>query len=220
MRRVVIPELLDSDNGTQQEIREGLSDLRNINRWFGGVQTTQRLIEQVAASSGQKSLSLLEVASGTGDVPLLARDRLVKSGITLKVTLLDRARSHLNGYRPSVASDALSLPFSDASFDIVSCCLFTHHLEQNEMFIFVRESLRVCRTALLINDLRRSALHLVLVYAGMPLFRSRLTRHDAPASARRAYTAAEIMEMAKRGGARRVDMFPSYLFRMGVIAWK
>src|SRR5947199_5866128 len=36
----------------------------------------------------------------------------------------------------------------------------------------------------LINDLVRSWLHLAFVYTGMPLYRSRLTRHDAPASVR------------------------------------
>ena len=56
----------------------------------------------------------------------------------------------------------------------------------------MNEGLRVCRVAVLINDLVRDGLHLSLVYAGLPLYRSRLTRHDAPASVRQAYTPAEM----------------------------
>jgi hypothetical protein len=69
----------------------------------------------------------------------------------------------------------------------------------------------------LINELRRSWIHLGLVYAGMPLF-SRITRHDAPASVKKAYTAAEMREMVSDG--HRYELRKFYLCRMGVIVWK
>lgn len=219
MRRVVIPELLDADDGTPEEIRAAISDLRNINRWFGGVKTTRQLIETVVRASGAHNLSVLEVASGSGYVPLAVQSACAKS-TKLTLTFLDRAASHLNGYRPSVAGEALSLPFSDRSFDVVSCCLFAHHLQEDELVTFGREAMRVCRMALVINDLRRSALHLAVAYAGLPLFRSRLTRHDAPVSVRRAYTLPEMVHTLSRVGAWPISVFRSYLFRMGVILWK
>ena len=40
MRRVLVPELLDSDAGTEFEVQTALADLRRINRWFGGTSTT------------------------------------------------------------------------------------------------------------------------------------------------------------------------------------
>ncbi|HEY6937002.1 MAG TPA: methyltransferase domain-containing protein, partial [Terriglobales bacterium] len=115
---------------------------------------------------------------------------------------------------------ARALPFADASFDLVGSNLFVHHLEPEELIHFVREGLRVCRRAVLINDLIRHPLHLFLVYAGMPLYRSRLTRHDAPASVRRAFTVEEMRAMLSRAGAARLDFSRHYLFRMGVIIWK
>ena len=36
MRRVVVPELLDSDAGTPREVEGSLADLRMVNRFFGG----------------------------------------------------------------------------------------------------------------------------------------------------------------------------------------
>jgi ubiquinone/menaquinone biosynthesis C-methylase UbiE len=220
MRRVVIPELLDTDSGTSAEVRGSLRDLRFFNSYFGGISSTTRLIEQVALKTGTRSLSLLEVAAGTGYVAARTRSRLRRHGIEVNTTLLDRSRAHLNGSELSVVADAQALPFADASFDLACSNLFVHHLEPEELIQFVREALRVCRRAVLINDLIRHPLHLFLVYAGLPLYRSRLTRHDAPASVRRAYTVEEMRTMLARAGAARLDFSRHYMFRMGVIIWK
>lgn len=224
MKRLAIPEWFDTDSGTPAEIADSLSDLRRINRRFGGNATTQSLVESVIQGVKIQSLSLLEVAAGAGAVPEEARAALQRSGIRLDVTLLDRAPSHLGNCSRketwAVAGDALALPFMDASFDVVSCCLFAHHLAPQDLIQFVNEGLRVCRRAVLINDLVRHPLHLALVYAGWPLYRSRLTRHDAPASVRQSYTPAEIRELLQHTEATRIDMQRRFLFRMGVVVWK
>ncbi|HWY56384.1 MAG TPA: methyltransferase domain-containing protein [Terriglobales bacterium] len=223
MRRVVIPELLDTDSGTAAEIATALSDLRHINLWFGGIATTQSMIARAATKAGATSLSLLEVAAGNGYVPQSASTRMQRSGIRLQVTLLDRAQSHLNrsgNGTSAVAGDALALPFADGSFDLVSCCLFAHHLEPREIVAFVDEGLRVCRTAVIINDVIRDPIHLTLVYLSLPLYLSRFTHHDAPASVRRAYTVEEMYEMLRQTAAAGVEIDRHPLFRMGAIAWK
>jgi hypothetical protein len=220
MKRVVTAELLDTDCGTPAEVAASLGDLRRFNRWLGGIATTEEMIRRVAREINASTVSLLEVAAGSGYVPETVRERLHRQGLKLQVTLLDRAPSHMNGSHRAVAGDALALPFQDASFDLVSCTLFAHHLSPDQLVQFVNEGLRVCRTALLINDLVRRSLHLSLVYAGLPLYRSRITRHDAPASVRQAYTPDEMQALLKRTRASRTEIHRYYLFRMGVIAWK
>lgn len=226
MIRTPTPELLDTDAGTPAEVATSLNDLRRINRWFGGTSTTVDLVRKAAWADGasRANLSLLEIAAGSGYVPRAARDRLSRQGIHLTLTLLDRAASHVgsspaNGDRMVVA-DACKLPFADSSFDLVSSNLFLHHLAPDELVGCVRESLRVCRRAVLVNDLIRHPLHLALVYAGMPLYRSRLTRHDTVASVRQAYTQEEMLALLGQTGAARIEMEAYYLFRMGVIVWK
>lgn len=223
MKRVAIPELLDTDSGTPAEIATSLSDLRRINRWFGGLATTQALIGHVAEKLHARSLSLLEVAAGASELPELACAKLQKRQIEIEVTLLDRAASHFgdrsNGNR-TVVGDALALPFADTSFDVVCCCLFVHHLAPPQVVQFVNEGLRVCRKVVLINDLVRHPLHLALVHSGRPLYRSRLTRHDAPASVRQAYTVEEMLKLLEQTNAARTEMSRHFLFRMGVVIWK
>lgn len=221
MKRRVIAEWLDDDLGTPQGIASSLGDLRHINDWFGGTRTTTSLLRLIAKETGKNELSLLEVGAGLGDVPLSAQRAVEKDGIRLQVTLLDRVWSHLptNG-TPAVAGDAMRLPFRDDTFDVLSCSLFAHHFEPDTLPLVVREALRVCRHAFLINDLIRNRLHLGLVYIGLPLFRSPITWHDAPASVRRAYTLNEMKSILAEVPAQRIDASRHFLFRMGVLIWK
>jgi|SRR5580700_3889425 SAM-dependent methyltransferase len=221
MKREVIAELLDDDLGTPEEVAQSLKDLRHINNWFGGTSTTAKLLRRVAHETDQSELSLLEIGAGLGDVPLEARRALASVGIGLRVTLLDRLWSHLpsNG-TSAVSGDAMRLPFRDGAFDVVSCSLFAHHFEPETLALLAKEAMRVAKRALLINDLIRSRLHLLLVYAGLPLFRSRITWHDAPASVRRAYTIAEMKSLLAGVPAARVEFSRHFLFRMGVLMWK
>jgi ubiquinone/menaquinone biosynthesis C-methylase UbiE len=220
MKRVVIPELLDSDEGTPQEIEGSLADLRLINRNFGGVRTMTCLLRSVAQKQRMNTISWLDVGGASGDVASLSCQRLQPEGISAHPTLLDRNITHMNRQLPAVCGDALELPFADDSFDVVGCSLFAHHLEPDQVTAFAREALRVARHAVLINDLIRSPLHLALIYAGFPLYRSRLTRHDAPASVKRAYTLEEMNKMLREAGAADVETKTYFLLRMGVIAWK
>jgi ubiquinone/menaquinone biosynthesis C-methylase UbiE len=224
MRRVDNPELLDSDDCPAEEVAKSLQDLSSINRRFGGVSTTRALLERVAAESGRKKFSVLEVAAGFGEVPRFAAEQLAAHGIQLELTLLDIKRSHLVSGNRSVVADARELPFPDNSFDLVSCGLFAHHLQPEEVAVFAREAMRVCRCALLINDLVRHPLHLVLVYAAFPLMHSSVSWHDGLVSVRRSYVPREVREMIRsafpNGSALRIEISRHFLFRMGVIAWK
>ncbi len=251
MQRHPTPELLDTDSGTPAEIAASISDLRLINRWFGGISTTCTLIQSVARKTGKTEFTLLEVAAGDGSLMQAVRASLQAHGIRISLTLLDRAPTHLlssnsnhnknlssraqpndsqsesfgSAEGPAFASsalvaDALALPFPDSAFDLVSCSLFVHHLSPEQVAQFARESIRVCRHAVLVNDLIRDPLHLALVYAGSPLYRSRITRHDAPASVRQAYTIEEMRDFFQQAGSESVEIQRHYLYRMGVIAWK
>ena len=218
MRRVVTPELLDAEGWTQPELGTALRDLDHINHWFGGISTMVSMLERVAQQADVQQLSMLDVGGAGGDLARAAAEQLRRKRLRLSIAVADRAATHLDRSLPCVAGDATALPFRDGSFDVVGCSLLAHHLDPEQVKGFAREALRVCRLAVLINDLRRSPAHLALVYAGFPLFRSHLTRNDGPASVRAAYTPEEMRDMlAGLGG---VEIKNRYLYRMAVIVWK
>jgi len=233
MQRIDAPEILDSDACSPGDARAVLEAIGRVNRWFGGIATTQTMVERVARATDMNHFSLLEVAAGLGEVPERARKKLALRGITLDVTLLDIASTHLpcgnpasnhGGRNQGIVADALAVPFADGAFDLVSCNLFAHHLDPRRLKQFVCEGLRVSRQALLINDLVRHPLHLALAYAGYPMIRNRVAWLDGLTSVRRSYTPDEIRSMlgdnsspGKSGG---LEISRHYLFRMGVILWK
>lgn len=220
MKRVVVPELLDSDAGSPEEIKGSLADLRMFNRHFGGIRTTREVLHRIARQRGLRKICWLDVAGATGEVAAFAKQALLDSDIETEAVILDRAITHMNGANASICGDALALPFADGSFDAVGCSLFAHHLGEGEIQRFASEGLRVARHAFFIHDLIRHPLHLALAYAGFPLYRSRVTRHDAPASVRSAYTVEEMRAMLQSAGGQPVEISTYFLFRMGAIAWK
>src|SRR5579864_2378926 len=97
MKRVVVPELLDSDSGTPREVAGSLADLRMFNRRFGGVRAMIALLREVAHERRLNQLDWLDVAGGPGDLAALTQQSLLSLGITLRPVIMDRARSHMNG---------------------------------------------------------------------------------------------------------------------------
>lgn len=222
MKRVVIAELLDDDLGTPDEVRDSLLDLREINQRLGGFTSLRHLIESVARKHHKSSLELLDVAGGTGDV-VSNVSRELADKVQVRATILDRALTHMNGTREKftrIAGDALALPFASGSFDVVSCNLFLHHLEPEQIAVFFNEALRVARLAVIASDIRRNRFHWIAAHLGKVKYRSRLTRHDAPVSIRRAYTIAEARAMARNSKASSFLVRRRYFQRFGLILWK
>ena len=102
--------------------------------------------------------------------------------------------------------------------DIVSCCLFLHHLEPPQIVRYLAEAQRVARVAVVINDLERSAIHYRLAQLNRIIDPSRISRHDGPVSVRRAYTRGELARMLTDTG-RSFHLERAWLYRLGAVLW-
>ena len=237
MERVVENEWLDDDWRTPEEIDLALRAISLVNLRFGGVRLHARLLRQALARVPGETQPripprilprVLEVASGHADVLQAALRQLAIAGTLMpEITLLDRTRHHLPDPHSwpaelspprAVVGDALDLPFPDASVDIISCCLFVHHLEPPEVARFLAEARRVARVAVVINDLERSGLHYRLAQLNRFIDPSPLSRHDGPVSVRRAYTRSELARMLADTGLS-FDLERAWLCRLGAVLW-
>ncbi len=225
MKRVVEEEWLDRDLGSPDEVASALRSIGAVNRLFGGNRTHTLLLRKIAQHSGSRRLHVLEVASGRGQVVAAAARALRRQGLELDVTLLDLNRSHLpQNWPPELAppttleGDALAMPLSNGSVDVVACCLFLHHLSVEQAHCFLHEALRVARIAVLINDLERTSTHALLSKLMSVVDPSRISRHDGPASVRQAYTRQELETLFAETGR---DWYLSrrFLYRLGGVIW-
>ncbi len=216
-------ELLDDDLGTPEEIAGALQSISFVNRWFGGNRVHRLLFEQIL--QGRSHLDVLEIAAGRA-VPLAAASlAFQRRGITLNTTLLDLNRSHLpTAWPPSLPSprliqgNALAIPLPDKSVDVVSSCLFLHHLAPEQAAAVLRESIRVARVAVLVNDLNRTRIHYALARLFSNVDRSRLSAYDGPVSVRQAHSYAELRTMLQATGCR-FTLRRRFLYRLAALLW-
>ncbi len=226
MRRTTSHELLDDDLGIPREIERSLDDLWRINRWLGGVSSNLRMLERFFARAGAHPVKILDV--GAGDTRLAARLRseLLRRGLRAEFVVLDRRITHLANGRPAAAglspvvADVFALPFPAGSFHVVMCNLFFHHFSGAQAQELLRSLAASAREAVLINDLERHLLPYLFIRFAFPFARSRITRHDGPASVRQAYTRAELAALAAEAGFEDVEVERLPLFRLGLTLWK
>ena len=200
-------ELLDQNCGSLAEVRQSLQDIRRINAWLGGTRLTCRAVFELLEKRGVQSARILDVGTGSADIPQTLVERGNRRGYDLKVIALDLSERHLQVAREYVGGmkeielmqgDAFRLPLENQSVDIVVSSLFLHHFRAPQVVQILHEWERVARWGWIANDLVRHPLALAFFRATGPVFaRSYLTRHDGAASIRRAYTTREMRSIVQ-----------------------
>ena len=205
-------ELLDHPTThTSSDVLAGnLRDIRRANRWFGGTRIVlDALAPLLREHDGPEPLSILDLATGSADIPLAISKWAEQEQPAIQIIATDLHPDILAVAGSAAwaggiiveAADARSLSYRDDAFDVVTLSLALHHFEPADAVLVLREMARVGRKALIVSDLERSRLG----YAGAWLFSHLLTtnpmtRNDAPLSVRRAYTRQEALALAHAAG--------------------
>ncbi|MGH9866810.1 MAG: methyltransferase domain-containing protein [Candidatus Polarisedimenticolia bacterium] len=223
-------ELMDVGPYHPGEIVSNLADLRLFNLRFGGIKLMRREVARMLEQAGwPRRVSLLDVATGSADIPAAlvrwAAGRGVElhaQALDIKDDILSEARRYLGNAAPRLSllrGEATRLPCRDGSVDLVICSNFLHHLDEDEMLQALSEMRRVARRGVIAVDLRRGRLSWTLVWILTRLTPNRLTRHDGPLSVRRAYSRGELRAMAARAGMHGAVVRPAGPARMA-LAWQ
>jgi SAM-dependent methyltransferase len=219
--RVYTEELLDGPDQDPAELASSLEQVAQVNRLFGGTRALRWHLSRLGASD---DLRVLDVGTGNGRlVTELIRwarrsgGRWRVTGVDVHPAVIDVARELASPDSIAlVQADALSLPFGDASFDVVCCTLTLHHFDEADAVALVREMGRVARRAVLVNDLERHMLnYLSARVLALTLWRgNRLTRHDGPLSVLRSFTADELHAIGRRAGLQGARVRKHFPFRL------
>lgn len=201
------PELIDGADYSAAELVGSLADIRRVNRWLGGTAALTKHLFPLIRQTGQRRIRLLDVGTGSADIPAVVVEWGRRQGIEIDFVVIDlnemaarEAHNHTSAYPEIkvVQANAMQMPFADQSFDFVLTSLFLHHLDDMQARRVISDFARVARVAFIVNDLHR---HPVAYYAIkiLTLFftRNRLVRHDAAVSVLRGFTENELSELAR-----------------------
>lgn len=200
------PELLDLGNAhySQNEYTSCLRYLQKINVLLGGFRATKRALN----SLDRPPDSILEIGCGGGYL-CQRMHRWFPNASILGVDISDAAIAHAKSHLPDSdrkrvifeEQESKKLKYPDNSFDVVTTMLVCHHMTDDELIFFLQESYRICKKAVVINDLQRHLLAYLSFSCIAPiLFPNRLIWHDGRLSIRRSFRQEDWVLLLEKAG--------------------
>ncbi len=216
--------MMDLPGNPAYLLEKDLSNLKIINSYLGAYRGVLRCLERLVSEKGVSRFSLLDVGTGSGDIPVAIVRWAKRKGISVRIVGLEpnwvtaRVAQRETRDFPEISivgGDGLHPPFSRCSFDFVMASQLLHHFSEEEIVALLRIWSKLARRAILVSDLIRHP----LAYYGIRLLtslftRNVMTRTDAPLSVRRAFTLAEWRALFHRAGIGEFQFFPLFPFRI------
>jgi SAM-dependent methyltransferase len=200
------PELMDRPQPVSPELDADLHNLRQLNRYFGSYRLIQHFLRRWIRP--RTRLRVLDLATGSGDIPRLVVDYARRIGAVVSVDAVDQQPSTLEIAR-RLSADYPEIEFTQGDiltferepYDIVLCSLALHHFSEADAVALLRHCRDLSQRYVLVADLRRGGLATAGVYLlTSVLFREPMTQTDARLSAERAFSFAEFRSLAERAG--------------------
>jgi len=198
-------EMMDRPQPISAELERDLERLRQLNRWFGSYRLILGFMSRWIKPGAR--MRVVDLATGSGDIPRLIVDYGRKIGARIEIDALDQQHATLEvatslsrGYPEISYREGNILEWSsDGSYDLVLCTLALHHFNDEDAVNVLRQCRESSRRFVLVSDLRAGFLLRGGVYLLTTLiFREPMTRFDARLSAERAFSFVEMRKLAHR----------------------
>ena len=199
--------MMDRPQPVSVELERDLKRIRQLNRWFGSYRLILSFMRGWIKPGAR--MRIVDLATGSGDIPRLIVDYARKRGGIVEIDAVDGQSSTLQ-----IAED-LSAEYPEISYcqanildwdntqgyDIALCSLALHHFSNEDAVKVLRRCRELSRKFVLVSDLRRGFLLRTGVdFLTALIFREPMTRFDARLSARRAFSFNEMRDLAVRAG--------------------
>jgi SAM-dependent methyltransferase len=200
-------EMMDRPQPVSSELERDLQRIRQLNRYFGSYSLILKFIGRWIKPQGR--VRVVDLATGSGDIPRVIVDYARKIGTKTEIDALDRQPATLAIAR-KLSADYPEISYIEANileweseeyYDIVLCSLALHHFSDRDAVRVLRRCRELSGKFVLVSDLCRGwvatfGTHLLTSL----IFREPMTRHDARMSAARAFSRQEMSHLARLAG--------------------
>lgn len=222
-RRHRQPELMDDPALDAAEHRRALAGLARINAVSGSAGVLWPALRKLATDLN-RPIRVLDIATGSGDVPLALHHRAKLEKLPITFAGCDLSPVAIEVANRSPAADFFTLDVLNdplpRGYDAFTCSLFLHHLDEPDAVALLRKMRAANPRLILVNDLERSRFNYLAVWAASRLFsRSRVVHVDGPLSIEGAFTVAEMRTMADAAGLTGATVRAKFPCRLLVDWW-
>jgi 2-polyprenyl-3-methyl-5-hydroxy-6-metoxy-1,4-benzoquinol methylase len=220
-QRKLEPEVMDDPALDVAALGSALQGLKTINFLSASAATVWQPLAQFARRTGKTQLRVLDVATGSGDIPIALWQKAKRAGLLLDLRAVDFNANSIEFGRCAAERVGAQVQFEHVDVlrdglphdqDVIISSLFFHHLDETAAVQLLRKMADATDHLLLINDLRRHWLGLGLAHvASRLLTTSPVVRVDAIRSVKAAFTIPEMRTLANAAGldsARIVRSWP------------
>jgi len=198
-------ELMDRPQPVSAELERDLENIRQLNRWFGSYALISMFLSRWIKPGSR--LRIVDLATGSGDIPRLIAEYSRKVGAELRIDALDRQSATLE------IAKKLSVRYPEITFvegnvlewdpaepyDLVLCTMALHHFSNDDAVRVLQRCRQLSRKLALVSDLCRSLFAKIGVdLLTMSMFREPMTKHDARLSIERSFSFSEMNQLAQR----------------------
>ena len=200
-------EMMDRPQPVSAELERDLERIRQLNRWFGSYRLVLAFIRRWIRPADK--LRIVDLATGSGDIPRLIVDYARQISAKVEIDALDWQPATLEiarrlsvNYPEITYREANILEWnSGEGYDIALCTLALHHFSNEDAVRILRRCGEISKRFVLVSDLRRSFFLIAGVYFLTALiFREPMTRYDARLSTLRAFSFSEMRDLARKAG--------------------
>ena len=207
-RNMTDKEIMDRADADPEQLHRTLRQFHWINYLFSASRTLLREhFFSMMVQDPTRRYTLLDVGAGGCDIAVWAAREARNRGLKLNISALDNDPRILPvAYRATrdypeiriLEGNALDLS-RQGSFDFIFSNHFLHHLDWDEIKIFLQQVLATTRLAFVMNDLKRSR----WAYLGCTVFlglwaRRSFAFHDGRLSIRRGFLPGELRDFTTR----------------------
>ena len=204
------PELMDDPALDPVEHDKALRGLARMNRISGTYNSLIEPIVRLSRTVNSRTLSVLDIATGSGDVPIAICKAGASLGVKLNVSGCDISDTAISRASRNAAEAGAEIEFFKWNaleeeiprrFDVIVNSLFLHHLDETNTVRLLSKMRESATRLVIVNDLERTTFSLATVFAASRLFSTSPVVHfDGPASVRAAYSMDELAQLAARAG--------------------